>query len=183
MWIYYIINVVNLLQVLVTFGGQFWYVTFIPKYLNFATFSNDLLVIFMFWFCPAFCSLGINVRLVLSAFTSRPNSLPATDNLCSSNSMFIFHNLEFCLWSKNFAICAFNVTVVCKSCYPFKLTSDPNLWHWWIAVLNWHFQCGLWTCTIVQLKLSLCIPTTLLRCTWELKSLVSSENASPILTG
>jgi hypothetical protein len=29
---------------------QFWYVTVIPKYLNFATFSYDLLAISMFWF-------------------------------------------------------------------------------------------------------------------------------------
>jgi hypothetical protein len=107
---------------------QFWYVTVIPKYLNFATFSNDLLAIFMFWFCPAFCSLGVNVCLVLSAFSSRPNSLPANDYFCFSYSIFIFHNLEFWLWSKNSAKCAFNVTVVCKSCYTFKLTSDPNLW-------------------------------------------------------
>jgi hypothetical protein len=93
------------------------------------TFSNDLLAIFMFWFYPAFCSLGVNICLVLSAFTSRPNSSPATDNFCFSYSMTIFHNLEFWLWSKNLANCASNVTVVCKSCYPFKLTSDPNLWH------------------------------------------------------
>jgi len=162
---------------------QFWYVTVIPKNLNFATFSNDLLATFMFWFCPAFCSWGVNICLVLSGFTSRLNSLPATDNFCFSCSMFIFHNLEFWLWSKNFANCAFNVTVICKSCYPFKLTSDQIYGIWWIAVLNWRFQCGLWTCTVVKLKLSLCITISLLRCTQELKSLVSSENASPILTG
>jgi hypothetical protein len=26
----------------------------VPKYLNFATFSNDSLAILMFWFCPEF---------------------------------------------------------------------------------------------------------------------------------
>lgn len=119
----------NLVSFLISSCIQFWYVTVIPKYLNFAMFSNDLLAFFMFWFCPAFCSLGINVCLVLSVFTSKPNSLPATDNFCFSCSMFIFHNLKFWLWSKHFANCAFNVTVICKYCYPFKLISDPNLWH------------------------------------------------------
>ena len=119
----------NLVSSLIYSCMQFWYVTVIHKYWKFATFSNDLLAIFMFWFCPAFCSLGINICLVSAAFTSRPTCLPATDNFCFSYSMFIFHNLEFWLWSKNFANFAFNVTVVCKSCYPFKLTLDPNLWH------------------------------------------------------
>jgi hypothetical protein len=32
-----------------------WIVTVIPKCLNFATFSRDLLSAFILWYCPAFC--------------------------------------------------------------------------------------------------------------------------------
>jgi hypothetical protein len=40
--------------------------------------STDLLAIFMLWFCPAFWWWDINIYLVFSAFTSRPNSLLAS---------------------------------------------------------------------------------------------------------
>jgi hypothetical protein len=32
---------------------KFWFVTVIPKYLNFATFWKELVAVFL-WFCPAF---------------------------------------------------------------------------------------------------------------------------------
>jgi hypothetical protein len=32
---------------------KFWFVTVVPKYLNYATLSNHLLTIFMSWFCSA----------------------------------------------------------------------------------------------------------------------------------
>jgi hypothetical protein len=34
--------------------NHIWFVTVIPKYLNFDIFSNDLYAIFMSWFLPAF---------------------------------------------------------------------------------------------------------------------------------
>lgn len=108
---------------------QFLYVTVIPKYLNLATFFKWFISYPYVLILPSILFTRHQVCFVLSAFTSRPNSLPATNNFCFSYSMFIFHNLEFWLWGKNFANFALNVTVVCKSCYPFKLTSDQNLWH------------------------------------------------------
>jgi hypothetical protein len=33
---------------------KFWFVSVVPKYLNLATFSKDLLVISLSWFCPTF---------------------------------------------------------------------------------------------------------------------------------
>jgi len=42
----------------------------VPKYLNFSTFSKDLLAAFIVWFYPAFCSLLINIHLVFSALMS-----------------------------------------------------------------------------------------------------------------
>jgi hypothetical protein len=33
---------------------SFWYVSVVPKYLNFATFSSDSLAVLIFWFCPEF---------------------------------------------------------------------------------------------------------------------------------
>ena len=46
-----------------------------PNYLNFFTFSKDLLAAFMVWFYSAFCSLHINIYLVFSALTSQPTLL------------------------------------------------------------------------------------------------------------
>jgi hypothetical protein len=33
---------------------KFWFVTVVPRYLNFAIFSKDLFTIFILWFCSAF---------------------------------------------------------------------------------------------------------------------------------
>jgi hypothetical protein len=55
-----------------------WLVTVIHKYLNRATFSKDLLAIFIVWFYPIFWWWHSNICLVLSAFTSRPTSLVAS---------------------------------------------------------------------------------------------------------
>jgi hypothetical protein len=41
---------------------QFWFVTVVPKYLNFATFSKDVLAAFIFQFFITFCWLGMNIR-------------------------------------------------------------------------------------------------------------------------
>jgi hypothetical protein len=53
----------------------FWFVTVVPKYLNCATFSKDLLAIFMSWICLTSWWRDSNIYLVLSAFTSRPTYL------------------------------------------------------------------------------------------------------------
>jgi hypothetical protein len=43
---------------------QFWFASVISKYVNFLTFLEDSLTVCIIWFCPVFCSLGINVYLV-----------------------------------------------------------------------------------------------------------------------
>jgi hypothetical protein len=43
-------------------------VSVVPKYLNFATFSNDALAILIFWFCPEFGWRDIIIYFVFSAF-------------------------------------------------------------------------------------------------------------------
>jgi hypothetical protein len=63
---------------------QFWSVSVVPKYLNFAMLSKDLFPIFMLCLCPAFWHLDTNIYLVFSGFTSRPTSLLA------SNRAFVF---------------------------------------------------------------------------------------------
>jgi hypothetical protein len=65
------------------------FVTVIPKYLNFATFSKGLLAIFMLWFCPAFWWRDINMYLVFSAFTSRPTSLLVS---IRASVFMLYHN-------------------------------------------------------------------------------------------
>jgi nitrate reductase gamma subunit len=50
---------------------QFWYVSVVPKYLNFATSSKDLFAIFMLRFCFVFWLLHISIYLVFSWFISR----------------------------------------------------------------------------------------------------------------
>jgi hypothetical protein len=44
----------ELILLLISSWMTFWFVSVIPKYLNFATFSNDSLAILIFWFCPEF---------------------------------------------------------------------------------------------------------------------------------
>jgi hypothetical protein len=53
------------------FLHQFWSVSVVPKYLNFATPSKDLFAIFMPCLCPAFLR-DTNIYLVFSEFTSKP---------------------------------------------------------------------------------------------------------------
>jgi hypothetical protein len=61
---------------------QFWFVTVVPKYLNCATFSKDLLAIFMSWFCPAFWWQDSNIYLVFSAFTPRSADFGKYFHIC-----------------------------------------------------------------------------------------------------
>jgi hypothetical protein len=42
-------------HILLSWWTKFWFVTLIPKYLNFATFSKAVLALCMLWFCTAFC--------------------------------------------------------------------------------------------------------------------------------
>jgi hypothetical protein len=53
----------------------FSFVSVFPKYLNFATSSNDSLIIFIVWFSPEFWWRYIIIYFVFSAFISRPTSL------------------------------------------------------------------------------------------------------------
>jgi hypothetical protein len=41
---------------LISWCTDFWCVSIVPKYLEYATTSKDLLLIFMLWFCPEGCS-------------------------------------------------------------------------------------------------------------------------------
>jgi hypothetical protein len=41
----------------------------IPKYLNFATFSNNALAIFLFWFCPKFSKVNFYEGRLQSSWT------------------------------------------------------------------------------------------------------------------
>jgi hypothetical protein len=84
-----------------------------PKYLNCATFSKDLLAIFVSWFCPAFWWQDSNVYLVFSALASRPTSSLAllacnwTALTCHPGSYFGVYGAccknhgSFCWSSKN----------------------------------------------------------------------------------
>ena len=47
---------------------DFWFVSIVPKYLNCATPSKDLLPIFMLWFCPAGCTWHDHIHCVLSSY-------------------------------------------------------------------------------------------------------------------
>jgi len=56
---------------------EFWFFKVVPRHLNCSTLSNELLSCFM-WHRPAFWFRDMTMYLVLSAFTSRPASLPAS---------------------------------------------------------------------------------------------------------
>jgi len=51
----------------------------ISRYLNSATFSKNLLPVFMFQYCPAFYLQDMNIYLAIYPFTHRPISLLFTD--------------------------------------------------------------------------------------------------------
>ena len=55
---------------------------------------SHLFCIFMFWYCPAFCSQYMSIYVVFSAFTSRPVSLLEIKKV----SVF---NFEVCVFSSN----------------------------------------------------------------------------------
>jgi hypothetical protein len=42
---------------------QFWSLSVVPRYTNFATPSKDLVAIFIPWLCPIFCLRHINIHL------------------------------------------------------------------------------------------------------------------------
>jgi hypothetical protein len=47
-----------------------WFVSVVPKYLNFAPFTNGSLAILIFWFCPEFWWRDVIIYFVFSAFIS-----------------------------------------------------------------------------------------------------------------
>jgi hypothetical protein len=51
----------------------------LSKNLNFTVLSNELLPVFVFWFCSAFCLRGTSTHSGFSNLTSRSISLLATD--------------------------------------------------------------------------------------------------------
>jgi hypothetical protein len=57
---------------------KIWFVTVVPNYLNCATFSKDLLAIFMLCFWPTFWWRDMNTYLVFFVFPSRPTRLPTS---------------------------------------------------------------------------------------------------------
>jgi len=68
---------------------KFWSVTVVPKYLNFATFSKDLLTIFKLRFRPAFWWQDTTICLLFSALTSRATPL------LGSNRAYVFFFMVF----------------------------------------------------------------------------------------
>ena len=51
---------------------DFWFVKFVPKYVNSSTVSKELLSVFILWLRPAFWSRDMTMYIVLSAFISSP---------------------------------------------------------------------------------------------------------------
>jgi hypothetical protein len=74
--------------------AHFRFVT-VPKYLSFATFSKNLLAVFMLWFYSAFWWWHGNIYFVFSVFTSRPTNL-----LTSSETAYVFLYVIYVFVSK-----------------------------------------------------------------------------------
>jgi hypothetical protein len=62
---------------------KFWTKWVVMPYLTFVTVSKDLLSTFRLWFCPAFYDTHEHIYLVVSAVTSRPINLLATNKACA----------------------------------------------------------------------------------------------------
>jgi hypothetical protein len=75
---------------------KFSFVT-VPKYLNCATFSKDLLAIFMLWFCPAFWWCDSNIYVVwvecISAINRISQSKPRLIVTVNHDSVIMFQML------------------------------------------------------------------------------------------
>jgi hypothetical protein len=74
---------------------SFWFVSVVPKYLNFATFWNDSLAVLIFWFCSEFGWQDIIIYFVFSAFISRSVSLLASESV--SEFPFMVYDTYFTL--------------------------------------------------------------------------------------
>jgi len=72
----------------------FGFVTVVPKYLNCATFSKDVLVTFIFWFCPAFWWRDMPKYLVFSAFKLFLDQPPYFRILLPENYFVRYLNIE-----------------------------------------------------------------------------------------
>ena len=59
---------------LISSWREFWFVKFVPKYLNSSTYSKDLISIFILWFLPAYRSRDKAMHVILPALTSSPIS-------------------------------------------------------------------------------------------------------------
>jgi hypothetical protein len=79
-----VVSIARVQSRLISSWIRFWFVIDVTKYLNCATFSKHLLLIFMPWFCSAVWWPHSNIYLVFSVFTSRPTSLPALIKVCVS---------------------------------------------------------------------------------------------------
>jgi hypothetical protein len=73
---------------------KLWFVTVVPKYLNFAKFSKDLSPSFMLWFWPAFWWRDINIYFVSFMFTSITTSLLASITSSTDFAMFMLFPLD-----------------------------------------------------------------------------------------
>jgi hypothetical protein len=72
---------------------RFWFVIVVPKYVNWATFSKHLLVIFMSRFCPAFWWWDSNIHSVFSVyFVTDHYLLVPFLNITSHNIKFYYIN-------------------------------------------------------------------------------------------
>jgi hypothetical protein len=103
--------------------NKFWFVTVVPKYLNCATFSNNILAIFMFWFCPAFWWRGSNIYsyLAFSAFTSGPTSLLASIRVCVFFFTFSYIWILRCLFQVN-KVWTHYRNIVVSTCLPIHMS-------------------------------------------------------------
>ena len=66
---------------------EFWFVKVVPKYLSSSTLSKELLPVFILWLRPAFRSRDMTTYWVLSAFTSSPVYLLATNSWQFTDAM------------------------------------------------------------------------------------------------
>jgi len=75
----------NLNLLLISSWFQFLFVTLFLRYLNFSTFSKDILTVIKVWSCTAPWWRVMNIYLAFFAVTSVPNSLLASNRPSAGN--------------------------------------------------------------------------------------------------
>ena len=96
---------------------QFRLVNVVPKQMNSATFSKDLIAVLTSQFCPAFWRRDMNIYTTVCAFISRPASS-------------LSNNVHSVVFFKVLKLPTYKLTSSCADVNAWSYTSTPHIPSW-----------------------------------------------------